>query len=232
MLALADSFWLLLVGRTLAGFSGATYITATAYIADISTPKEKAANFGLIGAAFGIGFVFGPALGGIAAEISIAAPIWIAAVLSAGNALFGYFVLPKSLSPEKRRPFGKRDLNPFKSIFDAFRLPGLAVPLVCIFISEFANMVYPTLWAFWTREVYDWPTLYIGLSLAAYGVLLALVQGGLIPTLIRWIGDFRTMMLGMTSAFIGMIGFGFTKRLRLWLCSFCLRRCRTLCRHS
>lgn len=210
IMALADSFWLLLLGRTLAGFAGATYITATAYMADISKPKEKAANFGLIGAAFGIGFVLGPAVGGLAAEISLSAPFWIAAALSAANALFGFFVLPESLPPEKRRPFGKRDLNPFKSIFDAFRLPGLAVPLLCIFIFEFANMVYPTLWAFWTREVFDWPTLYIGLSLAAYGVLLALVQGGLMPVLIRWIGDFRTLMLGMISALIAMIGFGFT----------------------
>ena len=210
IMALADSFWLLLLGRTLAGLAGATYVTATAYIADISSQKEKAANFGLIGAAFGIGFVLGPAIGGIAAEISISAPFWIAAALSASNALFGFFALPESLTPDKRRPFGKRDLNPFKSIFDAFRMPGLAIPLLCIFVFEFANMVYPTIWAFWTREVFDWPTLYIGLSLAGYGVLLALVQGGLLPVLINRFGDFRTLMIGMVSALIGMIGFGFT----------------------
>jgi len=210
IMAMADSFWLLLLGRTLAGLAGATYITATAYIADISKPQEKAANFGLIGAAFGIGFVLGPAVGGLAAEISITAPFWIAAALSAGNAIFGVCALPESLTPDKRRPFGKRDLNPFRSIMDAFRLPGLAVPLACIFVFEFANMVYPTLWAFWTREVFDWPTLFIGLSLAAYGVLLALVQGGLMPLFIKWIGEFRTLMLGMIAALIGMIGFGFT----------------------
>lgn len=210
VMALADSFWLLLLGRTLAGLAGATYITATAYIADISSPQEKAANFGLIGAAFGIGFVLGPAVGGVAAEISVTAPFWIAAALSAGNAVFGYFVLPESLTPEKRRPFGKRDLNPFKSIIDAFRLPGLSIPLICILIFEFANMVYPTLWAFWTREVFNWSALYIGLSLAAYGVLLALVQAGLMPVFIKWMGDFRTLMLGMMAALVGMVGFGFT----------------------
>ncbi|WP_224825177.1 MFS transporter [Cognatishimia sp. MH4019] len=215
IMALADSFWMLLVGRTLAGLAGATYITATAYVADISTPQNKAANFGLIGAAFGIGFVLGPAIGGISAEFSLSAPFWIAAALSAANALFGLFVLPESLALEKRRPFGRRDLNPFRSIFDAFRMPGLAVPLVCILIFEFANMVYPTIWAFWTREVFGWSTLYIGLSLAAYGVLLALVQGGLMPILIRLMGDFRTLMLGMSAALIAMIGFGFTSTVTL-----------------
>ncbi len=210
IMALAGTFWMLLLGRTLAGLAGATYITATAYIADISKPEEKAANFGLIGAAFGIGFVLGPAIGGLAAEISLTAPFWIAAVLSGGNALFGYFVLPESLAVENRRPFGKRDLNPFKSILDAFRMPGLAVPLLCIFIFEFANMIYPTLWAFWTREIFGWSTLYIGISLAAYGVLLAMVQAGLMPVLIRWIGDYRTLMFGMISALISMVGFGFT----------------------
>lgn len=210
IMALADSFWLLLLGRTLAGLAGATYITATAYIADISKPEDKAKNFGLIGAAFGIGFVLGPAIGGLAAEISLTAPFWIAATLSAANAIFGLFVLPESLAAEKRRPFGKRDLNPFQSILDAFRDKRLAVPLLCIFIFEFANMVYPTLWAFWTREVFDWPTLYIGLSLAAYGILLAIVQGGLMPVFIRWIGEYWTLMMGLIAGLIAMIGFGFT----------------------
>lgn len=210
IMAMATSFWLLLLGRTLAGLAGATYITATAYVSDVSSSKEKAANFGLIGAAFGIGFVLGPAVGGVAAGISVTAPFWIAAALSATNAIFGFFVLPESLPPEKRRPFGKRDLNPFKSIFDAFRLPGLVIPLLCIFIFEFAGMVYPTLWAFWIREVFAWPTLYIGLSLAGYGVLLALMQGGLMPYFIKWFGDFRTLMFGMAASLAGMIGFGFT----------------------
>ena len=149
-------------------------------------------------------------MGGLAAELSLTAPFWIAASLCAVNALFGYVVLPESLPTQKRRAFGKRDLNPCQSIVNAFRLPGLALPLMCMFIFEFANMVYPTLWAFWVREVFDWPTIYIGLSLAGYGLLLALVQGALMPVLITLIGDYRTLVLGIAAAVIGMVGFGFT----------------------
>ena len=210
IMANATTLWLLLVGRLVAGLAGSTYITATAYIADISTAEDKAARFGMIGAAFGIGFVLGPALGGLAAEISISAPFWIAAILAAANCLFGVFVLPESLKPENRRPFGRRELNPFGQIGTAYRLPGLALPLAILFVFEFANMVYPTLWAFWIREVFAWETWAIGLSLAAYGVLLAAVQGGLMPVLIARLGDYRTLILGLSAAVIGMIGFGFT----------------------
>lgn len=208
IMAMATEFWVLLIGRILAGIAGATYTTATAYIADISTRKERAARFGMVGAAFGIGFVFGPAIGGIAATWHITAPFWIAAVLSAGNVVFGLFVLPESLARQKRRPFGFRDLNPFNAIIGAFKIPGLAIPLICLFVFEFANMVYPTLWAFYTRELFGWSTLLIGVSLAGYGILLAGVQGGLMPVFIKRFGEFRTLQLGMVSALIGFIGFG------------------------
>lgn len=208
IMALADVFWVLLIGRIMAGVAGATYTTATAYIADISTKKERAARFGMVGAAFGVGFVLGPAIGGIAAEWHISAPFWIAAVLSAGNVVFGLMVLPESLSPARRRPFGFRDINPFSAIMGAFRIPGLALPLVCLFVFEFANMVYPTLWAFFTRELFGWSTLLIGVSLAGYGVLLAGVQGGLMPVFIKRFGEFRTLQIGMVSALIGFVGFG------------------------
>ncbi len=208
IMALASVFWVLLIGRILAGIAGATYTTATAYIADISSPKERAARFGMIGAAFGIGFVLGPAIGGIAAGWHITAPFWIAAALSAGNVAFGLFVLPESLAPEKRRSFGVRNLNPFGAIMQAFKVPNLAIPLICLFIFELANMVYPTLWAFFTRELFDWSTLLIGVSLAGYGILLAGVQGGLMPKFISRFGEFRTLQIGMVSALIGFVGFG------------------------
>ncbi len=208
IMAMADVYWVLLVGRILAGFAGATYTTATAYIADISSAKDRSARFGMIGAAFGIGFVLGPAIGGIAAQVHITAPFWIAAVLSALNVAFGLFVLPESLPKSKRRTFGRRDLNPFKTILDAFKIKGLWIPLMCLFVFEFANMVYPTLWAFFTRELFGWSTLLIGLSLAGYGVLLACVQGGVMPVFIKRFGEFRTLQLGLISALVGFIGFG------------------------
>ena len=208
IMAMAGVFWVLLIGRILAGIAGATYTTATAYIADISTPKERAARFGMVGAAFGIGFVLGPAIGGIAAEWHISAPFWIAAGLSAANVIFGLVVLPESLSPDNRRHFGRHDLNPFNAIIEAFKIPNLAIPLICLFFFEFANMVYPTLWAFFTRELFGWSTLLIGVSLAGYGILLAGVQAGLMPILITRFGEFSTLRFGIVSALIGFIGFG------------------------
>lgn len=209
IMAMAETYWVLLVGRVLAGMAGATYITATAYIADIAEPEERGASFGMIGAAFGIGFVLGPAIGGIASDWHITAPFWIAAALSAVNVAFGFFVLPESLKPENRRPFGKRDLNPFGSIMRAFVVPGLAIPLVCIFVVEFANMVYPTLWAFWGREVFGWDGFTIGLTLSAYGILIAVVQAGLLPQLTKRFGDYRTLLLATVASIISLVGFGF-----------------------
>ncbi len=210
IMAMAETYWVLLVGRIVAGMAGATYITATAYIADISKPEERGAAFGMIGAAFGVGFVLGPALGGIASGWHITAPFWIAAALSALNVLFGILVLPESLKPEHRRPFGKRDLNPFGAIARAFAIPGLAIPLICIFVFEFANMVYPTLWSFWGREVFGWDGFTIGLTLSAYGVLIAAVQAGVLPQMTKRLGDYKTLVIAIIAALIGMIGFGFS----------------------
>ena len=209
IMAMAQTYWVLLLGRIIAGMAGATYITATAYISDIAKPEQRGASFGMIGAAFGIGFVLGPALGGMASGLHITAPFWIAAGLSALNVAFGLFILPESLKPENRRSFGRADLNPFGSILRAFAIPGLAAPLVCIFVFEFANLVYPTLWAFWGREVFAWDGFTIGLSLSAYGVLIAIVQAGLLPRLTRSLGDGRTLILASGAAIVGMVGFGF-----------------------
>ncbi|UWR73771.1 MFS transporter [Phaeobacter inhibens] len=208
IMALAQTYWMLLVGRVIAGMAGATYITATAYISDIAKPTERGAAFGMIGAAFGIGFVLGPALGGLASGLHISAPFWIAAGLSALNVVFGMVILPESLKPENRRPFGKRDLNPFGTLIRAFVIPGLAIPLICIFVFEFANLVYPTLWSFWGREVFGWDGFTIGVTLSAYGVLIAVVQAGILPQMTKRLGDYKTLIIAMVAAVIAMIGFG------------------------
>lgn len=209
IMALATQYWVLLAGRIIAGIAGATYVTATAYIADISAPEQRPKRFGMIGAAFGIGFVLGPALGGIAAGVSPVAPFWIAALLAGLNVCFGLFVLPESLVAEKRRRLSLNDLNPFSTIIYALRLPGLALPLFCIFVFEFANMVYPAIWAFFLREMFQASALLIGLTLTGYGILLAFVQGVLMGPSISRFGEFRTLQIAMITALIGMIGFGF-----------------------
>lgn len=210
IMALATGFWLLLIGRLLAGIAGATYITATAYLADISSPEKRAANFGLIGATFGVGFVMGPVLGGTLAAWHITAPFWTAAAFSALNVVFGLFVLPESLTPARRRAFTRADLNPFGAIRDAFRLPGLARPLLLLFAFEFVNMVYPTLWSFWTREAYGWSAAAIGLSFTAYGIGVAITQGAVLPALVPRIGEFRTLMLGVTAGLAALFALGAT----------------------
>ena len=210
IMAITQTYWVLLVGRVIAGMAGATYITATAYISDIAKPEERGAAFGMIGAAFGVGFVFGPALGGIASGWHITAPFWIAAVFSALNVVFGFYILPESLKEENRRPFGRRDLNPFATILRAFVIPGLAIPLTCIFVFEFANMVYPSLWAFWGREVFGWDGFTIGLTLSTYGFLIMIVQAGVLPQLTKRFGDYKTLIFASIAAVIGLLGFGFT----------------------
>ncbi|AXT33941.1 MFS transporter [Phaeobacter sp. LSS9] len=215
IMALAQTYWMLLIGRVIAGMAGATYITATAYISDIAKPTERSAAFGMIGAAFGIGFVLGPALGGLASGLHISAPFWIAAGLSAVNVVFGIVILPESLKPENRRPFGKRDLNPFGTLLRAFVIPGLAIPLICIFVFEFANLVYPTLWSFWGREVFGWDGFTIGVTLSAYGVLIAVVQAGILPQMTKRLGDFKTLIIAMVAAVIAMVGFGFASA--IWI---------------
>lgn len=210
IMAMAQSLWILLIGRVVAGMAGATYITATAYIADIAKPDERGAAFGMIGAAFGLGFVLGPALGGISSGWHIVAPFWIASGLAAVNVGFALFLLPESLTSDRRRPFGKRDLNPFATIARAFAIPGLAIPLVCLFVFEFANMVYPTLWAFWGREVFNWDGFRIGLTLSAYGILIAAVQAGVLPQMTKRFGDYRTLLIALIAAVAAMGGFAWT----------------------
>lgn len=197
VMAVAGSIWLLLGARIVGGITAATQGTAAAYIADISPPEKKAANFGLIGAAFGLGFVLGPVLGGLLAEFGTRAPFLAAAALSAANLVFGWLVLPETVTDRIRRPFRLARANPMGAVRVFARVPGVGGLLLLFFVYEFAFIVYPAVWAFFTKENFGWSPSMVGLSLAAFGVAIAVVQGGLIRVALRLLGERGTILYGL-----------------------------------
>ena len=196
VMAVAGSIWLLLAGRVVGGITAATQSTANAYMADISAPEDKAANFGLIGAAFGLGFVFGPVLGGVLAEFGTRAPFYAAAALAAANAVFGYLVLKETVDDRIRRKFEWRRANPFGVFRQLRKLPGLEALLAVFFLYQVAFNVYPAIWSFYTIERFDWSPGMIGWSLGLFGVSMAVVQGLLIRPIMRWLGERGTVIYG------------------------------------
>lgn len=208
VMASATTYWLVFAARFTAGIAGATYVTATAYLADISPPEERAARFGLVGAVFGLGFVLGPAIGGLLGAWHLSAPFWLAAAVSALNGLLAIAILPESLAPGKRRAFARSDLNPFASIAKVLALPGVGAFLVVLTVFEFANMVYPALWAFW-GEALGWDRRLIGLTLATYGIGVALVQAVILPRLVRLFGEGQVAVFGLMTGIIAAMAFGF-----------------------
>ena len=196
VMALAGAMWLLLLGRIVGGITAATGSAASAYIADISKPEEKAANFGLIGAAFGAGFVLGPMIGGLLAEFGTRAPFYAAAGLSALNAVFGYLVVRETVTDRIRRPFSWARANPFGAFRHLARMPGIGRLLIIYLLYSIAFYVYPAVWSFFTQERFDWTPQMIGLSLGLFGVMMALVQGGLIRLILRWVGERNTVIYG------------------------------------
>lgn len=191
LMAFAHTIWLLLLGRIIAGIAAATMSTATAFMADISAPEKKAQNFGLVSAGFGLGFVLGPALGGMLAEFGPRAPFWAAAAISGANLLLGLIVLPETL--RKRRPFEWRRANPLGGLAAIRALPGVGALLAVWFFYQVANWVYPAIWAYFTPAAFGWDERMVGLSLAVYGVSMVVVQGGLIRLIIPKLGERRTL---------------------------------------
>ena len=209
LMALAGSIWLLVVGRIIGGITAATQSTSAAYVADISTPEQKAVNFGRIGAAFGIGFVFGPMLGGVLAEFGTRAPFWAAAVLAGGNAIFGYFVLPETVTDRIRRPFDWRRANPLGAFKNIGSLPGLKRLMLIIFVYTIAFFVYPGVWAYFGVERFGWGPGMIGLSLGVFGIGIAIVQGLLMKPILDRIGERKAVIfgLGVDVVAFGLLGF-------------------------
>ncbi|MEP3347511.1 MAG: TCR/Tet family MFS transporter [Litoreibacter sp.] len=209
LMALAGTIWLLLIGRIIGGITAATHATANAFMADVSPQEKKSQNFGLIGAAFGVGFVLGPVIGGLLGELGPRAPFWAAAILAGANFVFGYFVLPETVTPEKRRAFEWRRANPIGGLQAVTALPGLGSMLSVYFFYQIANMVYPAIWAYYTAASFGWSPGIIGASLAIYGISMAVTQAVLIRWIIAKLGEVRTVYWGLVynAATLAMMAF-------------------------
>jgi DHA1 family tetracycline resistance protein-like MFS transporter len=211
IMAVAQSIWLLVIGRIVAGATAATYATANAYVADISTPDRRAKNFGLILAAAGIGFIAGPLIGGISTVWGTRAPFWIAAGIAAANAVFGYFVLPESLVAEKRRTFTLARANPFAAFRAIGHLPGLNRYLLIMFVFTTCHQSYPAVWTFFGAERFGWDARWIGVSLAVFGLSMALAQVMAIGPATRAWGEKRTAVYGLSLDILSFGFYGFVK---------------------
>ncbi|WP_300600213.1 TCR/Tet family MFS transporter [Niabella sp.] len=212
ILAFAHTYSLLVVGRILSGITGASFTTATAYIADISTNENRAKNFGLIGAAFGLGFVIGPALGGLLSVWGLRAPFFAAAGLCLLNFLYGYFVLPESLKPENRRSFDWRKANPIGSLRLFFKYPGILGLVLCFFFVFLGSHAVQSNWSYFTMDQFKWSEKEVGISLAIVGVLVGLVQGGLMRYTSPRLGNEKSTYTGLFFYAFGMILFAFATK--------------------
>ncbi|MCA9262522.1 MAG: TCR/Tet family MFS transporter [Planctomycetales bacterium] len=207
IMGFAASISVLFLGRLLAGICGATFSTAQAYIADVTVPEKRAQAFGLVGAAFGIGFILGPGIGGLLGGITPRAPFFAAAALALVNMAYGFFVLPESLTADRRRSFEWRRANPLGALAYLSDLPNVLWLIAAMLLFSFAHVVYPGTWNFHADARYGWDTSHIGWSLMAFGIASSLVQGLIIRVVLRWLQPTRTVVLGLVLNVIAYSGF-------------------------
>ena len=207
-MAIAPSLALLFVGRVISGITAATITTSYAYIADVTEAEKRAKAFGLVGMAFGLGFVLGPAIGGLLASVDQRLPFWLSAVACLANAAFGWFVLPESLPPERRMAFAWARANPLGSLRLLSRHAQLLGLSVANFFGQLAHQVLPSVFVLYAAYRYGWGESMIGLTLAFVGVCSAVVQGALIGPAMAWLGERRATVLGLLAGGLGMLIYG------------------------
>jgi DHA1 family tetracycline resistance protein-like MFS transporter len=198
----------LFVGRMIAGAAGASFTPAYAYVADISPPEKRAQNFGVVSAAFGIGFIIGPAIGGLLGTLGSRAPFFAAAALSLINLCYGFFVLPESLPAERRRAFEWRRANPLGTLAQMKKHPVVLGVLCALFLWGLGNQVMPSTWAFYTKFRFGWSEAMIGASFAAVGLVMASSQAIVMRRLVPRLGERRAAIIGVIAGAIGYAGFG------------------------
>lgn len=204
----APSLAWLIVGRAVSGMFGASFTTAAAYIADISTNENRARNFGMIGAAFGVGFIIGPAIGGVASEFGLRVPFMVAAFLSLANFIYGLLFLKESLPVSDRRKFEITRANPIGAIVQIVRFPKYRGLFVVTFIVLLSNMAVHSVWNYYTISRYGWETKDVGISLAVVGVCFGLVQGALAGPIVKRMGEKGAATMGLIILSIVTLGIG------------------------
>lgn len=208
ILALAPNLGWLFLGRMIAGMAGASFTPAYAYIADITPPERRAQNFGVVSGAFGVGFILGPALGGVLGGLGSRAPFYAAAALSLVNLAYGYFVLAESLPPERRRPFTWRRANPLGTLLQLRKQRVVSGLLTALFLWMVAHQVMPATWSFYTKFRFGWSERTIGVSLALAGVIIVVSQMTLLRYLVPHLGERRAALMGILIAAVGYFGYG------------------------
>ncbi len=207
-MAVAPTLGWLFVGRIISGITGANFAAATAYIADVTPPEKRAASFGMIGAAFGLGFIIGPLLGGVLGSYSPRLPFYVAGALTLVNWLYGCFVLPESLALENRRAFSWARSNPLGSLLALRSHRGVLGLIGIFFIAGVAHQVFPSIWVLYTTYRYQWTVQQTGISLAIVGVMAAIVQGGLTRIIVARLGEVKTILLGFFISTLAYTAYG------------------------
>jgi DHA1 family tetracycline resistance protein-like MFS transporter len=210
IMGFAPTIGWLFVGRLIAGIAGASFTPAYSYVADITEPAKRAQSFGLMGAAFGVGFILGPAIGGLLGNLSPRAPFFVAGAIALTNAAFGYFALPESLPLSARRAFHWARANPLGMLAQVRKYPVVTWLLAALFLWQLGHQVLPSIWAFYTISKFNWTSAQVGYSLAWVGLVMAIAQGLLTRVLIPWLGgERRAALAGMAAAMVAYLGYAF-----------------------